>query len=76
METAITLRPKIICTKCNGTGFTEIRCQSIRKEIGRYWQCSRPASYEVDGVPCCKVHYDKQYRDYLKGLKNGTTNKT
>jgi len=77
MLQGITLQPNCFCTKCNGKGFTDaLRCQSVFKIAGfdKFNQCSRPASYQVDGIPCCKVHYFKQYRDYKKGLKNGTAN--
>jgi hypothetical protein len=77
MIEGITLQPNCFCTKCDGKGFLDaLRCQTVMKDsvFNNFRQCSHPATYQVDGIPCCKIHYFKQYRDYKKGLENGTTN--
>jgi hypothetical protein len=68
MLQGMTIEPHCTCTKCGGKGYAEVRCQTIIK-TGHVRQCSHPATHQVNGVPCCHIHYLKQYRDYKKGIK-------
>jgi len=73
MKQKIALENHCTCLNCKGTGFTnDLRCQSIIKIEGtdKIRQCGNPATHEVDGIPCCQLHYAKQYRDFKKEFFN------